>query len=173
MKAVFIGGGVSVLALGIGAWLAMSGSTTQIAATAPVAATPVTAAPKPAGFDYDTATLSDRRLWLTKLAPPLATNFDRTLPKGGGEQPDMNVTGWAVDARRRAIELQIQVRGPYGINQKSLPSARAAMIAQVCPSYAQSPLGTNRVALLHTFLGQDRREELSVEVNPLVCREYM
>ena len=103
----------------------------------------------------------------------MAQVFDKTLPKGTGEQPHMSVRGWAVDARRRAIELQIQVKGQYGIDVRSLPAAKKAMAAQVCPSYAKSELGANRVTLVHTFLGKEGREDLSVEVNPLVCREHM
>jgi len=107
------------------------------------------------------------------LGEPMAVSFDRSLPKGTGEQPHMSVRGWAVDARRRAIELQIQVKGQYGIDTESLPAAKKSMIAQVCPSYAKSPLGINRVTLVHTFIGKGGREDLSVAVNPVVCREYM
>ena len=169
MKAFLIGSGFVIIALGmaLGGWLSMSVGASHNNARAAITAS------SSSNFNYDRATLSDRRLWLTKKAAPLAITFDKTLPTGAGEQPHMSVSGWAVDARRRAIEIQIQVKGQYGIDRKSLPAAKEAMIGQACPSYAQSPLGANRVTLVHTFLGKEGREDLSVEVNPLVCRAYM
>jgi len=174
MKMMFAGAALGVLALGSGAWLAISGDSKQTVASAPVTAINVSAsASAHSDFDYDAASLSDRRLWLTKNAGPIAKRFDQTLPKGGEDQPDMRVRGWAVDARRRAIELQVQVKGPFGVDKKSLPAAKKAMIARTCPSYSKSSLGINRVTLVHTFLSDSGREELSVEMNPLVCRAYM
>lgn len=170
MKALLICIGFAVIGAGmaVGGWLAMSVGASQNSARAAM----TTPAPS-GGFDYDSASLSDRRHWLTEQATPIAMAFDKTLPKGTGEQPHMSVHGWAVDARRRAIEIQIQVKGQYGIDTQSLPAAKEAMIGQACPSYAKSPLGANRVTLVHTFLGKEGREDLSVEVNPLVCRAYM
>lgn len=171
MKAVLIGLGVIGVGLGLGVWLAMSGGASEGKAKTRVAAVPTTA--NASGFDYATASLEDRRLWLTKQAKPMAKLFNQTLPKGVGDQPHMSVRGWAVDARRRAIEIQVQVKGQYGIDMRSLPAAKKAMVGQVCPGYATSPLGSNRVTLVHTFLGKGGREDLSVEINPLVCRAYM
>lgn len=169
MRVILIVGGFAIICAGmaLGGWLAMS-----VGASHGNASTAVTAV-RTTSFDYDAASLSARRLWLTKQAAPMAKSFEQTLPKGTGDQPHMSVRGWAVDARRRAIELQVQVKGQYGIDQKSVPAAKAAMVAKVCPSYARSPLGANRVTLVHTFIGKGGREDLSVEVNPLVCREHM
>lgn len=167
MKAVLIGVGVIGVGLGSGVWMAMSGGSTAVDATSR------SSSAAPSGFDYEAASLVDRKDWLSQQAEPMAKGFDRTLPKGTGEQPHMAVRGWAVDARRRAIEVQVQVKGQYGIDLRSLPAAKKAMVAQVCPSYATSALGANKVALLHTFLGQGGREELSVEINPVVCRKYL
>jgi len=168
MRAVLIGVGFAIIGLGLalGGWLALSVGASEKRALAKVKA-------NSAEFRYDDASLSDRRTWLAKQAGPVATVFDQTLPKGTGDQIHMSVRGWAVDARRRAIELQIQVEGQYGIDLDSLPTAKKAMTAQVCPSYAKSQLGANRVTLVHTFLGKGGKEDLSVEVNPLVCRDYM
>jgi len=165
--AIIIGIGLIGIGLAVGGWLALSVGATPGKAKSSVTAVNVT------GFDYSTASLSERRLWLTEQAKPMALMFDRSLPKGDGERPHMKVRGWAVDARRRAIEVQVQVNGRYNIDAESLPAAKEAMVAQVCPSYAKSPLGQNRVTLVHTFLGESGREDLSVAVNPLVCRQFM
>jgi len=160
MKAIIIGGGV--LALGCAGWLALSGGSTAVTAT------PVTH-----GFDYDSASVIARKDWLSKHADPMAKLFDRSLPKGNGAQPHMSVTGWAVDARRRAIEVRVEVKGRYGIDKRAVPAARKAMVDQICPSYATSPLGTNKVNLHHSFFGQNGREALSFVISPLTCRAFM
>jgi len=161
MKKVILG--VGVLGLACGLWLAVSGGANLGAATSG----------GPAVFDYDAAPLAERKAWLATHAEPMAKLFNRSLPKGNGAQPHMSVTGWAVDARRRAIRVEVQVKGAYQIDRKMVSSAKKALVAQVCPSYATSPLGQNKVQLNHSFVGKSGREDLSVLISPIVCRKYM
>ncbi len=160
MKAILIGGGA--LVLGCVGWFALSGG------SGPVAAPPVAGS-----FNYDAASVVARKDWLSKHADPMAKLFDRSLPKGNGERPHMAVSGWAVDARRRAIEVRVQVKGQYGIDARAVPAARRAMVDQICPSYVRSPLGANKVNLHHSFFGKGGREELSFVISPLTCRAFM
>jgi hypothetical protein len=160
MKAIVIGGGV--LALGLIGWLTLSGSSTAVTAT-----------PISSGFNYERASIVERQEWLSKHADPMAKLFDRSLPKGNSAQPHMAVTGWAVDARRRAIEVRVEVKGQYGIDKRAVPAARRAMVDRICPSYASSALGQNKVHLHHSFFGQDGREALSFVISPLSCRAFM
>lgn len=160
MKKTVIGAGI--VALGLAGWVTLSGGSTAVTAT-----------PMSANFSYENASIIERKEWLSKHADPMAKLFDRGLPKGNGEQPHMSVSGWAVDARRRAIEVQVQVKGQYGIDKRAVPAARKAMLAQICPSYATSPLGANKVYLHHSFFGPNGREELSFVISPLTCRAYL
>lgn len=155
-----VGIGIGVLGMACGLWMAVSGGFSLGAATS-------------GGFDYETSSLEQRTEWLTKQADPMAKLLDRSLPKGGGPNPNMSVKGWSVDARRRAIEVTIQVSGMYGIDKRAVPAAKKAMVAQVCPSYAKSPLGENKVNLFHSFRGKGGREELSIVISPIVCRKFM
>lgn len=158
MKKIGIGAGALVMAGGL--WMAVSGGVNLGAATS-------------GGFDYETADVEARTAWLTKQADPMAKLFNRSLPKGNGAQPHMTVTGWAVDARRRAIEVRVKVKGQYGIDKRAVPAAKKAMVANVCPSYAKSALGENKVQLFHSFVGKGGREELSFVISPIVCRAFM
>ena len=158
-----IGIGLGVLGLAGGLWLAVSGGVNPGEATSHGKAI----------FDYDGASLEDRKNWLLKHAGPMAKKFSRSLPKGDSADPQMSVKGYTVDARRRGITVNVHVTGKYGIDRQSVPAAKKALIAQICPSYAASPLGANKVQLNHSFVGQSGREELLVIVSPITCRNFM
>jgi len=153
MKAIAIG--IGVLGAGCALWLAVSGGVNLGKASR-------------GAFNYETASLEQRQQWLNKHAEPMAKLLNRSLPKGNGAQPHMSVHAWSVNARRRAITVQVRVKGQYGIDKRAVPAAKKAMVAQVCPSYAKSPLGENKVNLFHSFLGKGGREELSFVISPIV-----
>jgi len=161
MKKVIFGCGALGMACGL--WLAISGGANLGAAISGASA----------AFDYEAASITERKDWLSKYAEPMAAQFDRTLPKGNGPQPHMAVTGWGVDARRREIKVEVGVKGLYQIDREMLSNAKQALIDQVCPDYATSTLGQNKVQLNHSFVGQDGRESLSVLISPITCRKFM
>ncbi len=158
-----IGLGIGALGVACGLWVAVSGVINPGEATSQSRAI----------FDYDGASLEDRKNWLLKHAGPMAKKFNHSLPKGDDAHPQMNVKGYTVDARRRGITVNVHVTGKYGIDRQSIPTAKKALIAQICPSYAASPLGANKVQLNHSFVGQSGREELLVIVSPITCRKFM
>ena len=67
--AIIIGIGLIGIGLAVGGWLALSVGATPGKAKSSVTAVNVT------GFDYSTASLSERRLWLTEQAKPMALMF--------------------------------------------------------------------------------------------------
>ncbi len=164
-----IGIGVGVLGVACGLWIALSGSVNSGVATSQSQASSQS---KPV-FDYDAASIEDRKNWLLQNAKPMATLLNRALPKGNNAQPNMSVKGYSVDARRREITMDVRVTGKYGIDRKAIPTAKKALIAQLCPSYAASPLGANKVQLNHSFVGNGGREELFVVVSPITCRTFL
>lgn len=117
-----------------------------------------------AAFDYELATLEARDAWLRRQADPTARRLHSSL---GG---DMKVAGWAVDARRRQIDLFVQVSEQFQPDDQGREEARRAMIAEVCPAYSGSPLGANGVMLRHRFMTPKGREALMVAISPIVCR---
>jgi len=117
-----------------------------------------------AGFDYERATLEARDAWLRQQADPTARRLHNSLGR------DMKVAGWAVDARRRRIDLFVQVSELFRPDAQGREEARRAMVAGVCPAYSTSALGANGVTLRHRFMTPKGREALMVAVSPVVCR---
>lgn len=156
-----IGIGLGVLGVVCAGWMAFSGGVTLGSATAPV-------------FDYETASLQERTDWLTVQAQPMKKMLSRSLPSGRGPAAiNMRVADVGVDARRRAILATIEIGGQFRLDKRAVPAAKKALTESICPSYAQSELGKNKVQIMHSFVGQGGREELSLIVSPIVCRAYM
>ena len=160
MKEIGIGAGL--LGIGCGIWLAVSGGINLGEATAK------------RGFDYETASLEDRTKWLQVQAEPMRKMLSRSLPNGRGPAAvNMRVKDVRVDARRRAITAIIRISGMYQLDKRAVPAAKKSLTETICPSYAASELGKNKVQILHSFVGKKGREELSLVISPIVCRKYM
>lgn len=159
MKEIGIGAGL--LGIGCGIWLAFSGGFNLGEATAP------------RGFDYETASLQERTEWLQTHAKPMRAMLDRSLPSGYAPgQIQMRVKEVRVDARRRAIEAVIGINGRYRLDKRAVPAAKKSLTESICPGYVKSELGRNKVQILHSFVGEGGREELSLVISPIVCRKF-
>lgn len=151
MKKIVIGGAAMLVCAGL--WLALSGGLRGGEANS--------------GFDYERATLEARDAWLRQQADPTARRLHKSLGR------DLKVAGWAVDARRRRIDLFVQVSEQFRPDAVGREEARRTMVAGVCPAYSDSALGANGVTLRHRFMTPKGREALMVAVSPVVCRAVL
>lgn len=152
---------VLIAIMAFGGWQVMSGGAKLGSAFAPA-------------FDYETASRTERQAWLTKQADPIKRELRRSLPSGGAPtQPSFSVREVRANAQRRAIEIDIKVKGRYKFDRSQIPAVKEQLVKQLCPDYAKSAVGQNQVKLDHNFIGKNGRRELQLVVSPMVCRAYM
>ncbi len=155
MKKAVTGAGCAGIAIIL--WLAFSGG--QTLGTA-----------KTGAFDYDAASLEDRKNWLLTQGEPVARQFNQRLGNGSG--PQMRTTGFNVDARRREITINVSVAGNFRIAPGDAPAVKSAIAQTMCPAYLSSALGAHKVQLQHRFTNQRGQDVLSLIISPLTCRKY-
>lgn len=147
--------------MAVGGWQAVNGGINLGSASAPP-------------FNYDTASVPEREAWLTSQIQPIRKSLRWSLPSGGAPtQPSFSVGDVRANTRRRAIEIDIKVKGRYQFNRSQIPAVKQQLVKQLCPKYAESEAGRNGVQLIHSFIGKKGRRELQLFVSPTVCRAYM
>ena len=121
------------------------------------------------GFDFESASVPERQQWLESVAKPMASQLNRSLPKGDGKRPGMKVSAARVSAAHKRIEIDILVADNFRFVADPI-AAKRQFAAQLCPGYVESELGRNGIVIMHTFTDRKRKPVMIVGVSPVACR---
>lgn len=141
-------GALAVCVGGVGAWAVLGGDSSPAAASI---------AP------------SERHGWLSTQAMALGARLDANLPKSGA-QPHMRVAHPLVNVKANAIQINIEVTGPYALDPALAGETTQAFYRMLCPSYVASDLGRDATTVLHNFYGLEGQGTLKFAISPETCR---